>query len=89
MAKDAAQIRAQIGDVRARLEEDLDKFEPIVSRRLHRARRFVQVVTIVLIGLAGARILHRHGRGRPVHAGKNRCAKCHCCKKCRALFRRR
>ena len=57
MAQDSAQIRAQIEVVRARLEEDLDEFGPVVSRRLHRARRLAQIGGLTTIALIARRFL--------------------------------
>lgn len=85
MAQDSAQIRAQIEAVRARLEENLDEFGPVVSRRLHRARRLAQIGAIAGTGLVVALILsirklgHRR-RARP-RGGL--------CSRCRATSRRR
>jgi hypothetical protein len=85
MAKDSAQIRAQIEDVQVRLEEDLDEFGPILSRRLRRARRLAQIGSFAGIALITRRLLtgrkreHRH-RGR-ARGGR--------CPKCRGMHRRR
>ncbi len=83
MAQDPAQIRAQIEAVRARLEDDLDEVGPVVSRRLHRARRLAQVgaiagVALVVVLLLPARRQKRRARRREG-----------CCSKRRAAFRRR
>jgi len=85
MAQDAAQIRAQIEAVRARLDEELDELGPVVSRRLHRAKRLAQVGAIAGIVLIVAHFLpgrkHEHRRRGRVRAG--------CCSRCRGKKRRR
>ncbi|MHB8059445.1 MAG: DUF3618 domain-containing protein [Gaiellaceae bacterium] len=57
MAQDPAQIRAQIEAVRARLEEDLDELGPVLSRRLHRARRTAQIGGLAVVALIARRLL--------------------------------
>ena len=57
MAQDSAQIRAQIEAVRARLEADLDELAPIISRRLHRARRLAEIGGLTTIALIARRLL--------------------------------
>ena len=53
MAKDTAQLRAQIEDARARLADDLDRFGPVATQRLRQARRRVTVVgSVAGIGIA-------------------------------------
>ena len=79
MAKDSAQIRAQIEALRARLEEDIDEFGPVVARRLHRARRLAQVGAIAAIGLVVVLLLpvRKLKHRRQAHARGSRCSKCH------------
>jgi hypothetical protein len=57
MAQEPAQIRAQIEAVRARLEEDLDEIAPVISRRLHRARRLTQIGALAAVALIARRLL--------------------------------
>lgn len=64
MAQDSAQIRAQIEAARARLEKDLDELGPVISRRLHRARRLVQTGAVAAIALIVRRHLPGRKRGR-------------------------
>ena len=83
MAKDSAQIRAQIEAVRARLEDDIDELGPVVSRRLHRAKRLAQVGAVAGIGLVVVLLLpaRKHRRRAHKRAG--------CCSKCRGKLWRR
>jgi hypothetical protein len=84
MAQDSAQIRAQIEAARAQLENDIDEFGPVVSRRLNRARRLAQAGALAGFALIVRRLLGRkhkhHQRGR---------ARGGCCSKCRGKQRRR
>jgi len=78
MAKESAQIRAQIESVRARLEENLDQFEPLVARRLHRGKRLAQVgaiagiVLVVALIVPGSKLRHR----RRAHTRGGYCSRC-------------
>jgi hypothetical protein len=78
MAQSPAQIRTQIEAVRTRLEEDLDEFGPVVSRRLHRARRLAQVGTIAGIVLVALHFLpnRKPKRRRRGHARGDCSLKC-------------
>ncbi|HEY5160997.1 MAG TPA: hypothetical protein VII83_08010, partial [Gaiellaceae bacterium] len=66
------------------MEEDLDEFGPVVSRRLHRARRLAQVGTIAGIGLIVALLLSV--RRLKSHRRTRRDG---CCSSCRGKKRRR
>jgi hypothetical protein len=85
MAQDPAQIRAQIEAVRARLEEDLDQFEPVVARRLRRARRVGQAGGLAGIALIVRRLLRGRKREQRGRARK----RAGCCAKCHGKHRRR
>jgi hypothetical protein len=85
MAQDPAQICAQIEAVRARLERELDELGPVVSRRLRRARRALQVGTV-----AGIILIARHFRsGRKSKHRRRGRARGGCCSKCHGKHRRR
>ena len=85
MAKDSAQIRAQIEAVQARLEEDLDELGPVLARRLQRARRLARIAALTGSALIARRLLtgrkHEHRRRGRAHGG--------CCSKCCGKKRRR
>ena len=85
MAKDSAQIRAQIEAVQARLEKDLDELGPVLSRRLQRARRLAQIAALSGFALIARRLLtrqkHEHRRRGRARGG--------CCSSCCGKKRRR
>jgi hypothetical protein len=85
MAQSPAQIRAQIETVRARLEEELDEIEPIVARRLQRARRLTKAGALAGTVLAARRLLTGGKRKQRDRARKQ----AGCCRKCRGKHRRR
>jgi hypothetical protein len=78
MAKDSAQIRAQIEATQARLEEDLDELGPVLARRLQRARRLAQISALGGFALITRRLLTRrkHEHRRRGRARKGCCSKC-------------
>ena len=78
MAKDSAQIRAQIEAAQARLEEDLDELGPVLSRRLQRARRLTQIAALGGFALIARRLLTRrkHEHRRRGRARKGCCSRC-------------
>jgi hypothetical protein len=57
MAEDPAQIRDQINAVRLRLEHDLERLQPIVLRRLSRAKRLGELAAVAVLTLAVMRLL--------------------------------
>ena len=85
MAKDSAQIRAQIEAVQARLEEDLDELGPVLARRLQRARHLAQITALAGIALIARRLLTRQKRE---HRRRGR-ARRGCCSNCCGKKRRR
>jgi hypothetical protein len=84
MAQDSAQIRAEIEAVRARLEKDLDELGPVISRRLHRARRLAQIGALAGVALIARRLLGRKGEHRRRERTQGGC-----CSRCRGKSRRR
>lgn len=84
MAQDSAQIRAEIEAVRARLEKDLDELGPVISRRLHRARRLAQIGALAGVALIARRLLGRKGEHRRQGSTQGGC-----CSRCRRKSRRR
>jgi hypothetical protein len=79
MAKDPAQIRAQIEALRARIDEDIDELGPVVARRLHRARRLAQFGVVAGIGLVVVLLLpaRKLKHRRHAHTRGGLCSKCH------------
>lgn len=77
MAKETAQIRAQIEEARARVADDLERFGPMASQRLQQARHRVTMVgsvagiAIAVFVLAPVLTIklrkHRGARAKPKH----------------------
>jgi hypothetical protein len=57
MADNPAEIRTRIEEVRHRLDHELDRLQPIVARRVGRARRLVEIGTTAVLAVAVARLL--------------------------------
>lgn len=85
MAQDSTQIRAQIDAVKARLEEDLDEFGPVFTRRLQRARRTAQIGGLAVVAL----IVRRFLPGRKRKDRRQELTRGGCCSKRRGKSRRR
>jgi hypothetical protein len=63
MAQNQAEIRAQIDAVRHRLETDLERLQPIVSRRLGRVRHLAELAAAAMLTIAVARLILVIGPG--------------------------